>query len=408
MEGGLLSPASRLEESGHLPREESLELKTGLRKAEMKNAEPGKELPSQADMRDRYAELYQTAPVGFLFLNSQGSINEINLAGSALLGGERGELLSQPFSRFVFPAEIEQWKQFIKQAKQFGLQQSCELMLRRSDGRVFHSELTGRYTKVAGVAGFCAVIADISEQKRKEKETMEWRNEMAELRKMQIASQTAAAIAHELNQPLLAIATYSEAALKLLQAANPELSKVTKAVNGCEQQAQRAGKKIHELLDSLTIKEILAEAFDLNKVISEVIETARSEHELQFESILLLEEGIPLVYANRSHIEKVLFNLLRNGIESMHDSEVEEPAITVTVCTKYDANAAQVTIQDNGPGVKEENLHQLFKPFFTTKAKGIGMGLAVSRALVEANGGQLWIDPQEGPGAIFHLTLPFA
>jgi signal transduction histidine kinase len=225
---------------------------------------------------------------------------------------------------------------------------------------------------------------------------------------MQIASQTAAAIAHELNQPLLAIATYSEAALKLLQADEPELNKVAKAIGGCERQAQRAGKTIHELLDFLSIKEIPAGAFDLNKVISEVVNVAQSEHELQFGSVLLLEEGLPTVFANRNHVEKVLFNLLRNGIEAMHESEVDQPAITVTVCTKFDENAAQVTIQDNGPGVKEENLHQLFKPFFTTKAKGIGMGLAVSRSLIEANGGQLWIDPQDGPGAIFHLTLPFA
>jgi signal transduction histidine kinase len=80
----------------------------------------------------------------------------------------------------------------------------------------------------------------------------------------------------------------------------------------------------------------------------------------------------------------------------------------LTVRTKIDAYAAQVTIQDNGAGIKEKHLHRLFKPFFTTKSKGIGMGLAVSRSLMEANGGQLWFDPQEEPGATFHLTLPFA
>jgi C4-dicarboxylate-specific signal transduction histidine kinase len=237
---------------------------------------------------------------------------------------------------------------------------------------------------------------------------MAWRNEMAELRKMQIAAQTATAIAHELNQPLLAIASYSEAALTLLKDGKPEMNTIIKAINGCERQAHRAGNTIHELLDFLSLKEVPAESFDLNKTISDVVNTARLEHELQFDFALSLEDRLPLVFANRFHIEKVLFNLLRNGIEAMHEAAVPQPAITVTVCTKIGANVAQVTIQDNGPGIKEEHLHLLFKPFFTTKPKGIGMGLAVSRSLIEANGGQLWIDPAEEAGATFHLTLPFA
>ena len=357
---------------------------------------------------ERYVDLFDSAPDGYFTLDSHGAIEEINPAGAELLGGERNRITHQPFSNFVIAEDTDLWRQHFNQTKQSGQQQHCELILRRIDGSVFHARLDSRYAKVGVLSAIYIVLVDISEQKRREKEAMERRNEMDELKKMQIAAQTAIAIAHELNQPLLAIATYSEAALKLLEAGNPELGKISKAVSGCARQAQRAGKTIHELLDFLTLKEISAEAFDLNKVIGEVVNAARLEHELQFDSILLLEEGLPPVYANRTHVEKVLFNLLRNGIEAMHESDVEQPVITVTVRTKFDAHAALVTIQDNGPGVKEENLHQLFKPFFTTRAKGIGMGLAVSRSLIEANGGQLWIDPQEGSGAIFHLTLPFA
>jgi C4-dicarboxylate-specific signal transduction histidine kinase len=117
---------------------------------------------------------------------------------------------------------------------------------------------------------------------------------------------------------------------------------------------------------------------------------------------------MPFVRSNRSHVKKVLFNLLHNGIEAMQLAGIPLPAITVTVCTKNDRNVAQVTISDNGPGVRAQDSHRLFEPFFTTKAKGIGMGLAISRSLIEENGGQLWVEPQEGSGATFHLTLPFA
>lgn len=384
------------------------ELRKQLSELELRNDELMREQVALADARDRYVNLFEYIPAGYLTLDGKGSIEEINPIGAALLGGDRKKFVHQPFSDFVVADDADLWLQYFKQAKRPGQHQDCELALTRLDGTHFYARLASRNAKVGGASTVFVVFADTTEQKHREKETMGWRNEMAELRKMQIAAQTATAIAHELNQPLLAIATYSEAVLKLLKAGKPDLDKIVKAINSCEQQAQRAGKTIHELLDFLSLKEISVEAFDLNKTINDVVRAARSEHELQFDFVLLLEDSLPLVFANRFHVEKVLFNLLRNGIEAMHDAAVPLPAITVTVCTKIGASIAQMTIQDNGPGVKEENLHMLFKPFFTTKPKGIGMGLAVSRSLIEANGGQLWIDPAEGPGATFHLTLPFA
>jgi PAS domain S-box-containing protein len=366
----------------------------------------GRETAAQA--RDRWASLYEMAPVAYLTLDGKGVIEDINLPGCTLLRSERTGLTGRSFAELVAPEDGAHWREYLKRARQSRHPQTCEMQLRLADGRQLPVSLAGRSVEIAGRKVLCLVIGDISEHLRREKQALDWRKEMAELRKMQVAAQTATAIAHELNQPLLAIASYSEAAVKLLGTKNPDLPKVSRAVQGCQRQAHRAGETIHELLDYLSLKEIAAEAIDLNRIIGDVVEAARSEHELQFDSVLLLEEGLPPVLANRIHVEKVIFNLLRNGIEAMHDSSVPLPAITVTVCTRCDANSAQVTIQDNGPGVKEENLQQLFRPFFTTKAKGIGMGLAVSRSLIEANGGQLWIDPAEGPGATFHLTLPFA
>jgi len=257
-------------------------------------------------------------------------------------------------------------------------------------------------------AHLLGISVDITDRKKMETEIAEHRHEMELLQKQHIAAQTAAAIAHELNQPLLAIASYSEAALMLLKADKPNLDKIHKAVEGSEKQAHRAGQSIRELLAFLSTKEFPTEAFDLNKEIRDVINAAKAEHELQFQPILRLEDKLPFIRANRTHIQKVLLNLLHNSIDAMREAGVPLPAITVTVHTKKDESVAQVTIQDNGPGVKKEDIQRLFDPFFTTKTTGIGMGLAISRSLIEENGGQLWIDPQEGPGAIFHLTLPFA
>jgi two-component system sensor kinase FixL len=285
-----------------------------------------------------------------------------------------------------------------------------EIWNKRKDGDVYPEWLAisavvapdGRITHYIGA------FFDITERKKMEIEIMERRKEMEYLQKLKIADQTAAAIAHELNQPLLAIASYSKAALMLMEAEKPDYEEIYKAIEGGERQAHRAGQSMRELLEFLRMKEFPSEAFDLNKEIHNSLNAAQLEYELQFASILQQEEGLPLVMANRTQVQKVIFNLLCNGIEAMQESAVSLPAITVTVRTMKDGNVAQVTIQDNGPGVKKENFHRLFEPFFTTKAKGIGMGLAVSRSLIEANGGLLWIDPQEGCGATFHLTLPFA
>lgn len=251
-------------------------------------------------------------------------------------------------------------------------------------------------------------VQDITRRKILEKEIQEQRNEMDVLQKTQIAAHTASAIAHEVNQPLLSIANYSNAVLMLLKTENPDLEKIGKAVEASERQALRAGQSIREMILFLNMREFPTEAFELNNEITSILAIARAEHELQFQTTLQLEDGLPLIRANRIHVRKVLLNLLHNGIDAMREAGVPQAAITISVRTITDKNVAQMTIRDNGPGFREEDVQRLFEPFFTTKAKGIGMGLTISRSLIEANGGQLWVDPQESPGATFHLTLPFA
>jgi signal transduction histidine kinase len=121
-----------------------------------------------------------------------------------------------------------------------------------------------------------------------------------------------------------------------------------------------------------------------------------------------ISSGLPQIRANRIHVQKVLLNLLNNGIEAMQAVSVPLPSLELLIVTVNRGGFAQMTIQDNGPGIKKENINRLFEPFFTTKSDGIGMGLAISRSLIEENGGQLWFDHQEGRGATFHLTLPVA
>jgi PAS domain S-box-containing protein len=279
---------------------------------------------------------------------------------------------------------------------------------KRLDGRTFPAEVLLTRMEHDGQVFILGSVRDISERKRLEKEIVERRNEMAELQKLQVAAQTAAAFAHDLNQPLLAIASYSEAALMLLQAEKPDLNKVRKAIGESAQQVHRAGQSIRELLEVLSMNEFLTESIDLEQEIHAALDSARSEYELQFDFTIRLEDEIPLIQANRTHLQRVLLNLLLNSVEAAREAGMPPPSITMTLRAIKNENAIQLTIQDNGPGIKDEAIQHLFEPFFTTKAKGIGMGLAVSRSLIEANGGQFWVDLQQSPGATFHLTLPFS
>lgn len=266
-------------------------------------------------------------------------------------------------------------------------------------GKVHFSE--GKASRVIGI------VQDITKQKKLEKELQNFRSEEESLFKQQVAIHTASAIAHELNQPLTAISAYSEVALNILEKNPNQRSKIKESLQNCVTQAQRAGDSLHELIASLHKADAYIENLDLNEIILDALHAVRSNGFSDFHQILQLESNLPTVSANRLQIKKAVINLLRNAVEAMSLANVANSAITITVNTMAKEKLALVTIEDRGPGINSQIIHQIFDPFFTTKPTGIGMGLSISRALIEANGGQLWVDPNSSTGAKFYFTLPF-
>lgn len=260
----------------------------------------------------------------------------------------------------------------------------------------------GVATRLVGVAH------DITEQKILEKKLQEQRYETESISQQMVAAHTASAIAHELNQPLAAISAYSEVALHALQADTHYSDNLKRALEGCVEQAQRAGASLHELLAFLQKGDLVTERFDLNDAVKEALNIARGNGYGEFYPMLELEQYLPEVLGNRIQALKILVNLLRNAVEAMRGAELKSSAITIKVRTNTATNMAHVTVQDNGPGLEHDIAKRIFEPFFTTKPTGIGMGLAISRALTEANGGQLWLDSNTKVGATFHFTLPFS
>jgi len=282
-------------------------------------------------------------------------------------------------------------------------------VINRMDGKVRHVGVNGQvFFENGRAARLVGSLKDISPKIRLATEMQVRRGEMELLVKQQVAAQTAAAIAHELNQPLVSISAYSEAALNMLRGGTKNPEKLTRALEGAMEQAQRAGRTLHELLDFLYKGEAASRPVDLNEVVREALDIATEGGYGGFRPILELESGLPPVLVNRLQLQKIVVNLLDNSVDAMRTAGVPAEAITITVQTVAGENMAQVTVQDSGPGLDAKTAHRIFEPFFTTKSAGIGLGLAISRALIEVHGGRLWADMKTGPGATFHFTLPFA
>ncbi|AEJ02283.1 PAS/PAC sensor signal transduction histidine kinase [Nitrosomonas sp. Is79A3] len=267
----------------------------------------------------------------------------------------------------------------------------------------------GRVYFEAGSANrLVGVTRDITEQKILQKKLQAQRNETENIIKQQVAARTASAIAHELNQPLAAISAYCEVVLHALLSDAFNSEDLRRALEGCVEQAQRAGRSLHELLAFLQKGELITERLNLHDVISEALSIVFSDGYGRFHVVFHLEKNLPAVQCNRTQIQKVLINLFRNAIEAMDASDMPTLTITTTLYALDKTSMAKVIVQDNGPGLDHDMAERIFEPFFTTKPTGIGMGLDISRALAEVNGGQLWVEPGTKPGARFQFTLPFA
>ena len=214
----------------------------------------------------------------------------------------------------------------------------------------------------------------------------------------------AASIAHEVNQPLAAVVANADVCLRWLDRESPDLDEAREAVRRIIRDGNR-GSDVISRIRALVKKEPPSSLrLNVNDVIQEIITLSKTNLRGVTLRMELMDE-LPLVSADRTHLQQVLLNLITNAIDAMK-SVTERPR---ALCIQTQVSAQRtviVTIQDSGVGVDPQHVQQLFEPFYTTKPKGLGMGLAISRSIVEAHGGRLWAEPGPGPGATFRFTLP--
>lgn len=360
---------------------------------------------------ERFRATFEQAAVGIAHVAPDGRWIRVNQRLCQILRYSHEALLRTTFQNVTYPDDAHA-DEVLRQQLIDGVIDHYGLQKRyvRQNGEPIWARLTVSLVRSSkGQADyFIYVVEDIDVSKRAELELQHLRGEMEQVLASHIAIQTAVAIAHELNQPLNAIASYTEAALRLHHAGNHQHDRVAHALRAAAAQAQRAGGVIRELMQLLHKRQTTSELIDLNRVINEAVAIVQSSQLSPAEIKVELQPDLGPVLAHRLQIEKVMTNLLNNSLEAMKSAGMSLKRIRVSVSSMDADGMALVSVQDSGPGLTADAASSIFLPFFSTKKKGLGMGLAVSRALIEAHGGKLWLDLNDGPGATFRFTLPLA
>lgn len=245
---------------------------------------------------------------------------------------------------------------------------------------------------------------DITARKKAEEELHHAKAELARLHRITTLSEVSAALAHEINQPLTAIVSNATACIRLLARPSPDIGEVREALHDVIQDGKRASDIVLQTRQVFTRHEGENMPVDVNALILDSCTLAHDR--LHSAHILLrihLTEDLPFVRGDRVGLQQVLWNLITNAIDSMRDSPQSLRALTLT--SSVQAGAVQVAIHDTGPGVSDADVQRVFEPFYTTKPDGMGMGLSISRTIVEAHGGRLWVE-RSSPGAVFCFSLP--
>jgi C4-dicarboxylate-specific signal transduction histidine kinase len=251
-----------------------------------------------------------------------------------------------------------------------------------------------------------ALLNQMEEQRQTEEALQRTRTELARVVRITTIGELTASIAHEVNQPLAAVVANADACVAWLALETPDLSEARAAAARTIQGATRASEVISRIR-SLINKGVPERAqVQLNEIVEETVALAdRQASRNSIAIVLELAPDLPVVLGDRIQLQQVILNLLMNGIESMTAITDRLRRLRVRSCLQGDGKVS-VTFEDSGVGVSKEIMPRLFEPFFTTRSQGIGMGLAISRSIVEAHGGRLWAESTLNQGSIFQFTLP--
>jgi two-component system, LuxR family, sensor kinase FixL len=354
--------------------------------------------------------LLDAAVDGIVLINHVGSIQVFNQSAERQFGYESSEVIGRNVSMLMTGNDRSAHDGYLARYAATRVPhligKGREVNAQRKDGSVFPALLS-----VGVVAGtepprFVGFIQDISDRRQSEQDGMRLQERLMHVSRLATIGEMASGIAHELNQPLAAIATYAHACDRLLSLPEPEIEEIQTALRNIADQAVRAGDIIRRLRSLARAENPQQGPADVNAVIAELTELIQSDakaHGVAYRAEFAPQ--LPQVTLDRGQIQQVILNLVRNALEALAPGPEDAGEVVVSTRRTPD-DEVEIAVRDNGPGVDNQVVGRMFDPFCTTKAAGTGLGLAMSRTIVRAHGGSLEYFPHVPAGACFAIRLP--
>jgi PAS domain S-box-containing protein len=365
---------------------------------------------SEASLR----AIVETTPECVHVMAGDGTLLSVNVAGAAMAGAPSVDLiLGRNFYDLVTPEDRERYRTF-NESVCAGQKGFLEFHIFRLDGerRVLETRAAplrngdGTFAQLGIARDITARTQAEARLRESERNLRDTQEKLAYMMRVTTMGELTASIAHEVNQPLAGIMTNAGTCLRMLAADPPDVDGACETARRTIRDANRASDVIVRLRALFTGNDLTTESMDLNEATREVIALSMSElerHRLVLRSELA--DDLPLVTANRVQLQQVILNLLRNACDAM--AGVDDGPRRLLVRTERDeGDRVRLTVQDVGVGLEPHVLDRLFQAFYTTKSTGMGIGLSVSRSIIEKHGGRLWGEPNDGPGATFAFSIP--
>jgi two-component system sensor kinase FixL len=370
------------------------------------SAKSGEYAMASADLR----ALLNAAVDAIVVIDEAGRIRTFNAAAERLFGYSAEEAVDANVDLLMAEPDRSQHALYIKRYLQGGepriIGVGREVQGRRKSGEVFPISLSVGEARDGAGRRFVGIIRDLSSQREAEQRARSLEARLAHMGRFSLMGEMAAGIAHEINQPLSAIATYAQAAKRLMQREQPDLTVLTDICRKVDEQALRAGQVIENLRKFIRKQDIEQQRLDVNRVVAAVVDLI--EADARAEGIRVRTEyapDLPTVRSNAIQLQEVLLNLTRNSVDAMRKGMHKDQGIVIAT-EATEGGGVRIVVMDHGHGVSRQLGDNIFHPFITTKVDGLGVGLAISRTIVQSYGGSLTYRDNPDGGAIFLVELP--
>ncbi len=367
------------------------------------------EITERREAEERLRHVVEMSPTALLMVNEEGLITLVNRQAEVVFGFTREEMAGMHVDALV-PSRYrdrhrDERAAYVAHATASAMGAGRELFARRKDGSEVPVEIA--LSPIHGDAGLSVLVSimDISERKRADRESALQRDELAHLSRVVLLAELSGSLAHELNQPLTAILSNAQAAVRFLAHSPPNLDEVRDSLANIVENDKRAGEVIRRLRAMLRKDRADHRRLDMNDVVLDVLRIIRSDLlNRNVDVVLELHPDLPPSEGDRVQLQQVLLNLVMNGADAMADVSVGREITLHTHAA--DNGGVQVSVADVGRGIPEEDIERIFSPFVTTKASGIGLGLAVCVSIIHTHRGTIWATRNAARGATVHFKLP--